>query len=208
MSRHDSLFGHYRPTGRAFERLPVGWKYAVVAALTVPPLVVRQWWLTALAFMLVTVLLVAAGLGRRGLRLPWGLLLLVSLMGLFQVIFGAWLDGVVLAGNVVVAVLASRLLTMTTPMPVLIDALVTAARPLRWMGLSPEQVGLAVAVMLRSVPFLVGAFSEVRDAARARGLERNPLAQVTPVVVRAVGYAQATGDALVARGLGDSDLRD
>jgi biotin transport system permease protein len=87
--------------------------------------------------------------------------------------------------------------------PVLLDAVVAAARPLRWVGLSPERFGLAVSVMLRSVPYLAGAFGDVRDAARARGLERNPMAHLTPVVVRAVGYAQATGDALAARGLGD-----
>lgn len=203
MNSHDSLLGTFRPTGSRIERLGVGWTYLLVLGLTVPALIVRTWWLTAASLGLVVLVLLVARLGWRGVRLPWSLLVLVALMGGYHVVFGSWLDGLVLAGNVLLAVLASRLLTMTKPVPVLLDALVVAARPLRWVGLSPERVGLAVAVMLRSIPYLSGVFADVRDAARARGLDRNPLAQLTPVVVRTVGYAQATGDALAARGLGD-----
>lgn len=90
-------------------------------------------------------------------------------------------------------------------MPVLIDALVTATRPLARFGASPERFGLAVAVLVRSIPYVIASFGEVRDAARARGLDRNPLASVTPVVIQAVAYARTTGDALMARGLGDED---
>ena len=58
----------------------------------------------------------------------------------------------------------------------------------------------------RSLPHLLGSFAEVRDAATARGLRRNPVTYVTPVVVRTVAYAHATGDALAARGLGERTL--
>jgi len=67
-----------------------------------------------------------------------------------------------------------------------------------------DLVGLAVAIMVRSVPLLLDSFEQVRQAARARGRERNLFLLVTPVVVRAVGQAQATGAALAARGLGES----
>jgi biotin transport system permease protein len=51
---------------------------------------------------------------------------------------------------------------------------------------------------------LVGTTLESRDAARARGLDRDPRALVIPAAVRMVGHARATGDALAARGLGDA----
>ena len=41
------------------------------------------------------------------------------------------------------------------------------------------------------------------DAARARGLERDPRARLVPLVVRSVAHARATGEALDARGIGD-----
>ena len=50
---------------------------------------------------------------------------------------------------------------------------------------------------------LVRTTSETRDAARARGLERNPRAVLVPAAVRMVAHARATGDALAARGLGE-----
>jgi len=46
--------------------------------------------------------------------------------------------------------------------------------------------------------------AESRDAARARGLDRDPRAVVVPAAVRAVGHARRTGEALAARGLGDA----
>ena len=104
-------------------------------------------------------------------------------------------------GNVLLAVLAARLIIVTTRPAVLIDALVSAADRVPFVD--GERFGLSVGVMLRSIPYLMGAFYDVRDAARARGLERHWIARLTPVVVRAVGFAQATGDALAARGLGE-----
>jgi biotin transport system permease protein len=48
----------------------------------------------------------------------------------------------------------------------------------------------------------------VRMAARSRGLERHLIVQITPVVVSAVAFAEATGQALAARGLGDDDVTE
>jgi biotin transport system permease protein len=109
----------------------------------------------------------------------------------------------VIAANLVVALWAARLVTMTTPAPVLVDALVTVTRPLRRIGFPAERFGLAVHVMLRSVPYLSGALAGARQAAAARGLRGQLGRQAAQVAVRAVGYAQATGDAMTARGLGD-----
>lgn len=103
------------------------------------------------------------------------------------------------------AIYLSRLLTTTTPGSDLVDALIAGLRPLRVFGVSPERAGLAVAVMLRSIPVLLDTFGEVRQAAMARGRERRWFALVTPVVIRAVGHARATGAALAARGLGEPE---
>ncbi|MDO5287903.1 MAG: energy-coupling factor transporter transmembrane component T [Actinomycetia bacterium] len=205
MSARDNLLGTYRPTGGWIERLPVGWVYLLMLLLTVPALLLRQWWLTAACLALTVGLLLSNRLGWRGIWLSWQLLLVLALMGGYQVVTGSPLAGAVLSANLLLAVLASRLLIMTKPVPELLDALVWAARPLRWVKISPELVGLAVTVMLRSIPYLVGVFAEVREAAQARGLERNLLAQLTPGVIRAVGYGQTTGDAIAARGLTDWD---
>ena len=54
-----------------------------------------------------------------------------------------------------------------------------------------------------AVPMTLDLANQSRDAARARGLERSPRARLTPVAIRVVAHARATGDALHARGIGD-----
>ncbi len=198
--RRDIL-GSYIPGATALHRLGAGWKYLLILLLTLPPLIALNAWVTA-AFLVVTVgCLLACGAGVAPLRFPlpmWGM---VAVLAVFQVVVGRPDMAFVIAGNVVIAVYASRILTTTTPGPVLLDALVRGARPLAAVGLDPERFALAVSLMVRSIPYLVGSVTEVRDAMRARGQGRNLFAIVTPVIVRAVHYAHATGEALTARGL-------
>lgn len=136
----------------------------------------------------------------------------VRLMLIFLVLIAAyqwWQNGLLVAWQVIAAilatVLASNILTATTPVDELLDGLAALVKPLQRFGADPERFSLTVALMLRSLPFVVGAFADVRDAARARGLERNLLARSLPVVIATVAYARNTGEALAARGLGDPE---
>lgn len=200
-----NLFGLYQPGSSWLHRLGVGAKYAVLLALTIPALVVADPRLSLAALGCSLAVLATARLRpRTAFALPWGFWLLLAVMAGYQVLVGRPDLAVVVSANLATAVYASRLLTLSTPGPVLIDALVAGLRPFRRVGVDAERVGLAIAIMLRSVPLLLDTFGQVRQAALARGRERNLFALVTPVVVRAVGQAQATGAALAARGLGES----
>ena len=111
--------------------------------------------------------------------------------------------GIEVAADLVTLVLAATTLTATTRADRMLDSLSHALRPLHHVGVAPQTVALAVGLMLRAVPALVLTAGEVRDAARARGLERDPRALLVPTAIRAVGRARSTGEALTARGLGD-----
>lgn len=199
-----NLFGLYVPAISWLHRLGAGWKYLLLLLLTVPVLAWAKPLPSLVALVAAMVLLSSARLGPlTAWALPLGFWLVAASLAVYQLLVGQTELAVVVVANLITAVYASRLLTMTTPGAVLIDALVSGLRPLRRLGVNPELVGLAIAVMLRSVPLLLDSFTQVRQAAQARGLERNLFAQVTPVVVRAVGHAQATGAALAARGLGE-----
>lgn len=206
MNAARSLLGIHVP-GRSFwHRLPTGWKYAAFLVLTVPAVVAEEPWVVVGLLVLTMALVAATGAPPRlAWGLPLGLLMLLGVLVAFHVVTGHPLLAVRVVGTLLVALYASRILLISTPMPVLVDAVVAAATPLRFIGLDPERFGLAVAIALRSIPFVVASFSEVRDATRARGIERNPFALVTPVVIQTVAFARATGDALVARGLGEDD---
>ncbi len=202
------VFSLFVPGDSLFHRLGVGWKYVLLLALTVPGLAVRSPWLSMGLLGAALMVLAACGTGIRfAWSLPAGLWLLVAVLAGYQFLIGQWPTGIEIAANLLTAVYASRMLTMTTPGGVLIDALVGMLAPLRRVGLDPERVGLAIAIMVRSVPVLLDSFDQARQAARARGRERNVFGLVTPVVVRAVGFAQATGAALAARGLGEDNPR-
>ncbi len=151
-------------------------------------------------------LVVAAFAGlpaRRTARALLPLLVTAALAGAYQWWARGWAPAVEIAADLVTLVLAATVVTATTPADRLVDAVATAVRPLRRLGVAPDTVALAVALVLRAVPDLTRAVGEVRDAARARGLERDPRVWLVPAALRVVGRARDTGEALAARGLVD-----
>lgn len=203
MSRGDGLFGSYVQGTSVVHRAPLAAKFVALLAVGVATALLPSWWTGCLLLALVVGTHALAGLGLgRLLRTMRPVLPVLVVLFAFQ----WWSQDAAMAARLVLGILACYLaagvVTGTTSPSALIDAVVGAARPLRrW--LDPEAVGIAVAVMFRSIPWIADAFGEVREAARARGLERNPRALVLPVVIHTVGYARATGEALAARGLGD-----
>ena len=196
--------GLYQPGGTPVHRLGAGPKLAVLAAFGIV-LVVWPRWTVALGGLAVVLGIAVLA------RLRWresarGLLpVLVLLAGIaaFQVWQRGWELAVQVSASLLALVLAGTVLTATTPGDRLVDLLVRGARPLARVGLRPEVFALAVALMLRTIPALLDVFAEARDAARARGLERQPRAVVVPTAVRTVARAHAVGEALAARGLAE-----
>lgn len=209
MNAHANPLGFHEPGDGWLFRLPVGAKYLLMLIMVVPPLVAVQWPVTLAALVCTLLFLLTSGItAARALRLGWMLWGILAALALFHL---ATLDPVsafVRPGNLLVAVLAARMLTLTTGTPTLMDAMVRALRPLRPFGVNPDQVALAVALMVRSVTHLMGSVDDARLAARARGLDRNPARLLTPAVIGAVAYAERTGEALVARGVGERPLAD
>jgi len=190
-------------------RSPVGVKYILLLALVVPVLFFVTWPATLAALVAVLLLLATSGiLPPRALRLGWMMWLILGMLAFFHLMTLDPVAAFVRPGNLLVAILAARMLTLTTSTPDLLDALVWVMRPLRLLGINPDQVALAVALMIRSIPYLLGSVDDARMAARARGLERNPARLLTPVMINAVAYAERSGEALVARGIGERALAD
>lgn len=198
------VFGLHTPGHSWLHRAPVVAKLTGVVVASLVPLIARSPWVTAGLLVVVAALLASTRIPpRRAFAIAPVLLLLLGALVIYQLLLGHSDRAVVVPGNVLVCLFASRVLVLTSPGPDLLDALVTILRPVRLVGVDSERVALAIALMIRSIPHLLTAMSQVQDAARARGLERNPLARVAPLVVLAIKHAQDTGDALIARGLGE-----
>lgn len=194
--------GLYRPGTTLVHRAPLWLRLGGLSALGVALVVLRGPW-SALALLAATLLLaVVARLPLRStLRGLAPVLVTAALVGVYQTWQRGWAVGVEVAADLVALVLAATVVTVTTRADVLLDAVVRALRPLRRIGVDPDAVALAISLMLRTMPALAGLAAETRDAARARGLDRNPRALLIPLAIRTVGRAQTTGEALAARSI-------
>jgi biotin transport system permease protein len=203
---HGFLLANYVPGTSLIHRMPLWLKFLLVLACGMASFLIVDWRLAAGALAVLCGLFLLSGAGpMRLFRAVRPLLPILLVIGAFQ-----WwqLGGPVavrIVLNILLCVVAASLLTATTPLHRLLDGVVSLARPFQRFGADPERFALTIAIMLRSIPFIAGAFSDVRDSARARGLERNPRALVLPVFITTVAYARHTGEALAARGLGEPE---
>lgn len=198
------LLGLHSPADTWLHRAGPGPKLAGLALLGVAVVVLRgPTWGVGLLCAAVGAAVVARVPWRATVRGLVPVLVTAAGIGAYQTWQRGADVGVEVAADLLATVVAATVVTATTPADRMLDLVVRASRPLRRLGADPETVGLAVALVLRAVPALERTTAEVRDAARARGLERSPRALLVPAAVRAVGRARLTGEALAARGLGD-----
>jgi biotin transport system permease protein len=200
------LFANYVPGSSVIHRAPLWLKFLLVLGCGMASFLIVDWTVAAGVLALMCGLFLLAGAGpARLLRAVRPVLPVLAVIGLFQwwQLGGPTAARIVL--NVLVCIVAASILTATTPVQKLLDGVASLAQPFRRFGADPERFALTIAIMLRSIPFIAGAFSDVRDSARARGLERNPRALVLPVFITTVAFARQTGEALAARGLGEAE---
>lgn len=198
------LLGQYRPGTTLLHRLPAGAKLLGLFVLSGVVVLVRSPTLAVAALAAVLGLVAWSGLGvRRTLGVLRGIALVAVLLGAFQVWQRGWPRAVESVGDLVALVLLATVLTATTPVDGVLDAVTRALRPFRRLGVNPDAVALAFSLTLRSIPTTLAIATETRQAALARGLQRDPRALLVPLVIRVVAHARATGAALHARGLGD-----
>lgn len=200
----SDLLGAYRPGTSWLHRLPAGAKLAGLLVLSVVVMAVRGPATGIVALVGSLVLVAWSGTRLRQLvRTLRALVLVVVLLTAYLAWQGSWALAVERSADLVALVLAATVLTATTPVDEMLDTITRLLGPLRRFGVRPERVALAFSLVLRSIPLTLQTARETRDAAKARGLEREPRALLTPMVIRSVAHARATGDALHARGLGD-----
>lgn len=204
MRRGADLLGVHQPGTTLLHRAWPGAKLAALAVLSVVTVVFRSPEVSVGVLALAVVLLlwarVRVGLVLRTLR---GVLVVMTLLAAYQTWQRGWEHAVTVVGALVALLLLATVLTVTTAIDAMLDTVVRIVRPFRRLGVDPDAVALAFALMIRGIPTTLDIAAETRQAALARGLDRNPRAFLTPLVIRVVAHARATGEALHARGIGD-----
>ncbi len=200
----STLIGLHRPGTTLVHRVPAGAKLLALVATGIVVVVVRGPVSAVVAVGIALALAAYAGLGmREAARTLRGLLVVIVLLGAFQAWQNGWPRAVESVGDLVALVVLATVVTVTTPVDAILDALTRALAPLRPLGVDPARVALTFSLAIRAIPTTIALAEQTRDAALARGLERDLRARLVPLVVRVVAHARATGDALHARGVGD-----
>lgn len=204
VSSTSILVGVYQPGDTLLHRLPVGAKVLVLGALSLTIVLVRSM-PAALVFLALALLLALVARVRLGTLVRAARVILM--FAVFVAALQWWWYGrdkaIETLLDLVSLALAAIVVSATTPINAMLDALIRWLTPLRHVGVNPDRVSLTFALAIQSLPGTVALALETRDAARARGLGAHPRAYLTPFVIRVVARAHETGDALHARGIGD-----
>jgi biotin transport system permease protein len=199
------MIGVYRPGDSLLHRMPAGLKLLLLIVSIV----------TATVFVRGPLEILIVGGVVAGLfavaRIPLKVVLaqlrpmvwMLLIIAAFQVLITSPARAVVVCGVLLISVALAALVTLTTRVTDMLDAVTCGLGPLRRVGVDPERIGLMLALAIRCVPLLAGIVQDVAEARRARGLQWSMTALVTPVLVRALRTADAMGDALAARGVDD-----
>ncbi|MET4638594.1 energy-coupling factor transporter transmembrane protein EcfT [Mycetocola sp. 2940] len=193
----------YRPGTSVLHRAPAGPKslvlLLVVCAVSLLPSTL--WAAGAVTVVTGAAYLVAgfglADLGRQVVALRW--LILITMSG--QLLFLGPEPAIANTFRVLATILLAALLSRTTRLSDLLDALERGLRPLARLGVDSERVALILTVAMATVPVLGRLAGGVREAQRARGAPANLAVFVVPFLVVALKHADELGDALSARGV-------
>ncbi|MCF6472704.1 energy-coupling factor transporter transmembrane protein EcfT [Nonomuraea sp. MG754425] len=200
----NSLTGAYVPGSSVLHRLPAGVKLAALALACTTLVLLGSPAELAVAGVVVVALY---ALSRVGVAAAWAQVkpvrwFAVALFAMQLVFVG--LDGAVATTlRVVLAVALAGLVTLTTRAAAMMAALERCLAPARFVGLDPFRLSLLLSLTVRSVPVIASLATRVREAQRARGVERSMRAFAVPLVVSSLRHADALGEALSARGLDD-----
>ena len=196
-------------SGRSWlHRLPARLKLAALALLTIAFFTIDN--LPALLVALLEALAVYAGLGRRALARLAGfrpLLPLLIVIGALQIFGVGWVGALVSVSRLALMILLADLVTATTPMLAMIDAVAPLLRPLRLVGLDERRIALAFALVLRFMPVLLDDWRLRDEAWRARTGRRASFRLLAPWAAGLLPLADRVAEALDARSIRKPNTR-
>ncbi|MEM8701755.1 MAG: energy-coupling factor transporter transmembrane protein EcfT [Pseudomonadota bacterium] len=144
-----------------------------------------------------------ATLGRSGLErlaLLRGLSVLLGVLLLLHWVSGTFWEGVPVILRLLVLILAANLVSITTRMDDMLEAVMPLFKPLEWVGLSARKPALCVALVLRFAPYMMQILSRMREAYQARTGAKNSWKLLPPLAIQCLRMSDNVADALQARG--------
>lgn len=110
-----------------------------------------------------------------------------------------WLEGLISIMRFSTLFLFSSLITLTTKTSAIIESIECFIKPLSIFGLNHKKVALAISLGLRFIPLLKEIYHEVLIAQKARGINKNTISLIVPIIIRSLKMADNIADAIEAR---------
>ncbi|WP_305986487.1 energy-coupling factor transporter transmembrane protein EcfT [Roseibium sp. MMSF_3544] len=182
-------------------KTPASLKLLAVAVASLVLFMVKSAWVFLPC--LAVVIGLYASLGRTGLRqlkLLRGLTFFLGILLLLHWVSGTFWEGVTVILRLIVLVLAANLVSVTTRMDDMLEAVMPLFKPLEWFGVSARRPALGVALVLRFAPYMMQVFSRLREAYQARTGAKNSWKLLPPLAIQCLRMSDNVADALRARG--------
>ncbi len=194
------IAGLYIDGNSVLHRAQAGPKILAMVALGTGVFMVPDWPVVSLVLASVIALYRLSGFGWRVIiaqirPMAW----LLAIFFAVQLWLNDWQAGLLVITRIGAIVMFASLITLTTKTSDMLASLERALRPLKPLGVNPEKVSLAISMVLRFIPVIATVASEIRDAQRARGLDRSILAMIVPLIIRTLKMADDVADAIEAR---------
>jgi len=196
------MFSFESPVRTPWHRVPVAWKFTGLCVVSFFLFMQDNWQIQVAALVVVTSLYLLGGLkflqaGVKRLRFLWPFLLVIAV---WHVATHSMLEGLSIALRLVTIMALSNLMTMTSRLADMLDWLRKLMKPLRMLGINTRPIELAIALVVRFTPILIGKASVIADAWRMRSIKRPGFRIVFPLSLAAIDDAEYVAEALRARG--------
>jgi biotin transport system permease protein len=130
------------------------------------------------------------------------ILLTIVVVALFSLAFNPWHGAVVALLRLTALTLFAAGVTATTTIAQFMDEITSLARPLEKTGLvRADDIGLAVGLVIRFVPEILGRYTAIREAHISRGLKVRPATILVPLIILTLKDADNIAAAIDARGI-------
>ena len=192
--------GFYLPGSSPLHRAAAGHKFLALMILCALAFVVDDLFFSV---GLAAIALLGYIVGGIPLALAWRqikpILFFLGIIFLIELLVADWLQAEHITIRFFALIVMAVLVTLTTRASDMFAALDSALRPLRQLGVNTGKISLALSLAIRFVPLMAATAREVREAQRARGVDKNPLALAVPIIVRTLKMADDVAAAIDAR---------
>jgi biotin transport system permease protein len=128
------------------------------------------------------------------------LLVLLIAIVLAHAVLTHWQTGIAIALRFLILLTLALIVSLTTRVSAMLNSLERSLYPLRWLGISPTQVSLVLAIAIRFIPVLLDQLQQIQEAQQARGCDQNFIRILPSLLIRVLHLANDLSDAIEARG--------